>query len=133
MRIIKWLGIVAAIALIAACFFPWVYIKGYGTVSGISVPYKAEKPIIFHLFCVVLYLVRLLVNKVWVVYLAIIAAVINIGWAFRNFSFTFAYQGNYPVAYPAIYVVLISSIVMVVAILLTSEPKRKESTETPVK
>lgn len=132
MRIIKWLGVVAAIALIVACFFPWVYIKGFGTVSGISVPQKTEKPILFHLFCVVLYLVRLLVTKVWVVYMAIIAAVINIGWAFRNFSFTFNYQGNYPDAYPAIYVVLISSIVMIVAVLFSSEPKVNGSTKAPV-
>lgn len=123
----------AAIALIVACFFPWVSIKGFGTVSGISVPNKAEKPIIFHLFCVALYLLRFLVNKVWIVYVAIMAAVINIGWAFRNFSFTFNYQGNFPVAYPAIYVVLISSIVMLVAVLFSSAPKSNGSTETPVR
>lgn len=128
MQIIKWLGIAAAIVLIFACFIPWVVIESKDiVVSGVEATGTAfGKPGYFHLFFAGLYIVFVLVNRLWSKRVNIFLSAFNVAWAFRNFTIISAcYGGECPSKKVGLYLVLISSIFMLLSVLLSgaSEPK----------
>src|SRR6478672_4519609 len=85
----KWIGIVAALALIIACFF-----------------------------LAVMYLLLTLIPRVWAKRWNLLIIALNIGWAARNYLIISACSGGEcPEKKTALYIVLISSLVMLVAAL----------------
>ena len=116
----KWIGILAALALIISCFFPWVFIESKNiTVTGIgSAGTNFGKPGYFHFFLGVVYCLFTLISRVWAKRWNLLIVALNIAWAARNYFIISACSGGEcPEKKAALYVVLISSLVMLVAAL----------------
>src|SRR5687767_2361899 len=117
MQIMKWLGIVAAAALITSLFFPWITIESRNiTVSGFeSAGTKFGKPGIIHLFFALSYIILLLVNRIWSLRAAIFFNALHMGWAIRNYVLISACSGGIcPEKQPAIYLLVFFALMMLV-------------------
>ena len=117
----KWIGLVAAIALISACFFPWVFIESKNvTVSGIaSEGTSFGKPGYFHFVLAGIYLLLHFIQRIWSKRLNILVSALNTGWAVRNYFLISACSGGEcPEKKTALYVLLASSVLMLIAALL---------------
>jgi hypothetical protein len=124
MFIIKPVGILAAIGLIVACFFPWVIIESrHIIVSGLeSAGTTFGKPGLLHLVFAGLYIILFLIGRVWSRRLNMVIALFNLAWAVRNFILISTCSGGEcPVKQPALYVLLAASIIMLVSVLSAPE------------
>jgi hypothetical protein len=127
MQIIKWLGVVAAIALVVSCFIPWVVIDSKDlVVSGVeSTGTTFGKPGYFHMFFAGLYIIFVLVNRVWSKRVNIFFSAFNVAWALRNFSIISAcYGGECPEKQAGLYLVLISSVLMLFSVLFSGAKEK---------
>ncbi len=116
----KWIGILATIALVTACFFPWVFIESKNiTVTGIdSTGTSFGKPGYFHFVLAAFYLVFHFTPRIWSKRMNLLIAALNIGWAARNyFLISSCAGGDCPEKKAALYIVLISSFIMLIAAL----------------
>jgi hypothetical protein len=116
----KWIGLLAAIVLVTACFFPWVFIESKSiTVTGMeSTGTSFGKPGYFHLALAAIFAVFNFTPRVWAKRMNLLVTALNIGWAVRNYFLISACAGGEcPEKKMALYVVLISSFVMLVAAL----------------
>ncbi|MFL5807866.1 MAG: hypothetical protein ACJ749_00015 [Flavisolibacter sp.] len=120
MRLMNWIAIFIAAIIISCCFFTWVEVPGRNIfIGGFRSNTNAfGSPGILHSFfcgaCIILFTI----NRIWSVRTAFFMSVINIAWAFRNFLLISACTGgDCPIKQPAIYVLLASSIGLMVAIL----------------
>ena len=116
----KWIGILAAITLIIACFFPWVFIESKNiTVTGIeSTGTNFGRPGYFHFFLAAFYILFSFIPTVWAKRWNLLIVALNIAWAARNYLLiSSCAAGDCPEKKPALLAVLISSLVMLVAAL----------------
>ena len=117
-----WLGTVAAIALVIACFFPWVTIESkHIVISGVSAEgTNYGKPGYFHLMIVAVYLVLLFINRKWSKQINLFVSALNVGWSIRNFFIITACQmGECPQKHMAIYLLIFFSILMLAGALIS--------------
>jgi hypothetical protein len=120
MRLMKWVGAVSAIMLVIACFMPWVIIESKDIVVSGN---QAEgtnfgKPAYFHFLLVVFYLFFHFKNALWAKRINLAVTALNTAWAIRNyFMVTMCRGGECPETQGAIYLVIISSLLMLVAAL----------------
>ena len=130
MKAMKVLAIFTAIVLITACFFPWVSIENKNiSVSGFhSDISNFGQPGLLHLVFCSFYILFLLINKIWSVRTAFFISAINIAWAVRNFLTISACSGGMcPVKHTALYIVLASSIlILVLTLFVDMKEKGKE-------
>jgi hypothetical protein len=120
MRWMKWTGIVTAILLIFFCFIPWVFIISKQiTISGIQASgTNFGKPGYFHFVMAAIYIVFSLIPKVWTQRSNLLICAFNLAWAIRNFIILPACQmGECPEKKAGLYLVLFSSILMLIASL----------------
>ena len=121
----KWIGLLATLALIIACFSPWVFIESKNiTVTGIDATGTSfGKPGYFHFVLAAVYLVFHFTPRIWAKRMNLLVAALNIGWAARNYFLISACAGGEcPEKKVALYIVLISSFLMMAAALF---PKMK--------
>jgi hypothetical protein len=119
----KWIGLLATIALVIACFLPWVFIDSKNiTVTGIqSAGTNFGKPGYFHFFLAVFYVVFNFTPRIWAKRFNILVATLNIAWAVRNYLLISACSGGEcPEKKAALYILLICSIGMLAAALTPS-------------
>ena len=118
MRFMKWAGILAAVALVISCFLPWVSIdtkniivwgmESEGTSFG--------KPGYLHLILTGIFLAFNLITRIWAKRMNLLVTAINLAWAVRNFFVISTCQGGEcPGKHPGIYLMLFSSIVMLIS------------------
>lgn len=125
----KSLLIAVAAALILSCFFPWVSIPGRNIVVGgmDSGGTTFGKPGLLSLVFAGLIVIFSLVPRIWAHRICIFSGAINCGWALRNFIILPACQGGEcPERQPAFYVYVISSLLLLVAILLQDVKMKAE-------
>lgn len=115
-----WIGILAIIVLIIACFIPWVYIESKNIiVSG----FYAEgtnfgKPGLLHFILSVFILLGFIISRIWIKRTNIFLCAINLAFAVRNYILiTTCFAGECPEKKIGIFLILISSIIMMVAAL----------------
>ena len=116
----KWVGFLATIALIAACFFPWVFIESKNiTVTGIqSAGTSFGKPAYFHFVMAAFYLVFNFTPRIWAKRVNLLIVALNIGWTARNYFLISACAGGEcPEKEVGLYIVVISSVAMMVVAL----------------
>lgn len=127
MQIIKWLGVAAAIALIVSCYLPWVVIESKDLViSGVETTgTNFGKPGYFHLALAVLYLLFVLINRVWSKRVNIFISAFNVAWALRNFAIVSACSGGEcPEKQAGLYLILFSSLAMMFSVLFSGAKER---------
>jgi hypothetical protein len=116
----KWIGVLAALVLIIACFFPWVFIESKNiAVTGVeSAGTNFGKPGYFHFFLGAMYLLFTFIARVWAKRWNLLIVALNIAWAARNYFIISACSGGEcPEKKAGLYIVLISSLIMLVAAL----------------
>ena len=116
----KWTGLLAALALIIACFFPWVFIESKNiTVTGVqSAGTTFGRAGYFHFVMASLYLLFHFTPRVWAKRVNVLVAALNIGWAARNyFLISGCSGGECPEKKVGLYIVLIASLTMLIASL----------------
>lgn len=104
--------------VVASCFLPWMTIESRAlTISGVNTAgTDYGKPAYFHFFWAGLYLVFLLMNKVWSRRAAMVFAAFNFAWAVRNFLLIPGCQmGECPERRVGLYLLLLSSLVLIFA------------------
>lgn len=121
MRLLLSLLVVAL--LVASCFLPWMSIETRGiTITGLETKGTSYgKPAYFHFFWVGLFLLFLLLNKVWSRRAAMVFAAFNFAWAVRNFLLIPACQmGECPQRRIGLYLLLLASFALLFTGLLGS-------------
>ncbi len=129
MQIMRWIAFLLALAVIIACFYPWVLYPGGGRVEGFYSDNRVwGRPGLIHTALCSIYLLLLLFNKMWSLRLAFFVSMINIAWAIRNFFLLGACEaGICPEKQTALYVVFFGSLLTTIA-LLFHKPKLKDIT-----
>ena len=133
MRWIKWIGFVAGLVLIGACFMLWASLPARNiNISGVSTEGTSfGKPGYFHLLLGGLFLVLHFIPKIWAKRTNLIVTALNLAWAVRNyFIITVCRQGECPEKHTGMYLILIASSVLLIAALfpdikLPQEPGAK--------
>jgi hypothetical protein len=123
----KWLSILAAIALITCCFFPWIVVTGKSIIiSGIDASNtNYGRPGYINLVLSILYIFLMLIPRIWARRCNLGVAAINTAWTFRNYLIlTRCEMGDCPPVMDAFYIYIISSILMLAGALLTDTGKK---------
>lgn len=126
----KWIGFIAAVALAAACFSPWVFIEsGNIIVSGMDATgTNFGKPGYLHLFLIAFFLFFNFFPKIWAKRSNLFIVAINIAWAIRNyFLISTCQMGECPVKKAAIYVLIPASVLMLASALVPDVRIPKET------
>jgi Ni,Fe-hydrogenase I cytochrome b subunit len=129
MQIMKWLSIASIAALIVGCFFPWVSIEHKNIlVTG----FRAEaislgKPGLLHVILSSLFIVCLLLDKIWSFRTAFYISTFNIAWGVRNFvAVSSCSGGECPTKHFSLYLVLLAPILATVFMLLIKNKVEKQ-------
>lgn len=127
MKYSVYIGVVAAIALIAFCFLPWVYINSiHTTITGLySGTTNYGKPGVIHIFFSIVSIILFLTPKIWAKTTNLLICTFNFVWAIRNFLvITLCQMGECPEKKLGIYaVVVLSLVIMIMALLPKIEVK----------
>jgi hypothetical protein len=121
--------------LIGSLFFPWVTIESkHILVDGFhSAGTTFGKPGWFHVILCFFILIFLLVPGTWGLRVAFFASAFNIAWAVRNFILVSScHAGVCPVKHTALYVDLIASLLLAVAILMVKVPEKQNESHPEV-
>ena len=121
MRARKAVLLIIAISLIASLFFPWVIIESKNLVlTGMRTDGTTfGKPGLLTLLFAALIILFSFVPRVWAHRICLFFGAFAVGWAVRNFLLLSTCQGGEcPQRQVAFYVYLISSILLLVAVLL---------------
>lgn len=116
----KWIGLAAALLLIAACFSPWVVIESRRiTVSGVDATgTNFGKPGFLHLVFVAFFLVFHFIPKLWSKRANLLVVAFNSAWAIRNFFLIATCRGGEcPERQFGLYMLLLSSLLLLLAAL----------------
>ena len=120
MRWMKWIGIAAAIVLCISCFQPWVFIETKKlTLTGMDTTgTNYGKPGLLMLILTFLFIVFSLIPAVWSKRANMVVTALNVAWCIRNyFMVSTCSGGECPEKRLALYLVLASSIIMLIAAL----------------
>jgi len=129
MKYYKWIGWFASVLLIASCFLPWVY---YADLNKSFTGFFSEqniygKPGIFFTFIAAVSIVMIGINKIWAKRTAIFLSALNIGYLIKTYIlFTSCYNAYCPQKEIGIYLVVISSVMLLIISFL---PDMKLSVE----
>jgi hypothetical protein len=119
MKWIKWISILAALVLIASCFFPWVIIESKNlTVTGVDVAGLRYGHYGYFLIPLcILFIILQLVNKIWAKRLNVPVAAFILTVAFACLWIFRCEYGECPVKQAALYIVFVSSLVLFISSL----------------
>ncbi|MBS1580421.1 MAG: hypothetical protein JST29_12370 [Bacteroidetes bacterium] len=124
MKYSQTIGIIAVLALLVSCFFPWIeVISLHKTFSGIDGKVNDNltfgKQIIGHTFFAIFLIGFFLVQKIWAKRANILFGLMNLGWAIKNYIlFSMCRQGDCPKVLPALYLVVLLAFVIQVMVLI---------------
>ena len=116
----KWMGILAVLTLIAACFIPWVYIESkLITVTGVATDgTNFGKPGYFHFIFAFLFIICTFIPRIGAKRANLLVTGLNLAWAIRNyFVITACAGGDCPEKQAGLWLALIASVVMMLSAL----------------
>ena len=120
MRYMKWVSLLAATVLVVSCFLPWIFIESANIkLTGVDTSGTSfGKPGYFHFVLVAIYLAFSFTQRIWAKRMNLLVTALNVAWAFRNFLILAGCSGGEcPVRKIGIWLVLLSSLVMLVTAL----------------
>ena len=119
-KLMKWMGVAAAITLVVSCFLDWVIIESKNiVVSGIDTTgTNYGKPAYLHFVFTAFFLAFTFIQKIWTKRFNLLVVAINLAWAVRNyFLVTTCAAGECPISQIGLWLMLVSSIIMLIASL----------------
>lgn len=119
-QVLKWIGVLAAAALVAAGFLPWVLIESKELLlTGMDTTgTNYGKPALLHFVFGGLFLIFSLIPRVWAKRVNLLVVALNLAWALRNFFMITACQGgDCPIKKSGLFLALIASFIILVAAL----------------
>jgi hypothetical protein len=120
MKWIKWISILAAIALIISCFFPWIIIKSKNiTVSGMDVAGLSYGHYGYFLMPLsIIFILLQLINKIWAKRLNVAISAIIVTIAFACLWIFRCEYGECPEKQIALYIMFACSLIVLIGSLL---------------
>jgi uncharacterized membrane protein YecN with MAPEG domain len=118
LKILKWLGLIACLILIIACFLPWTYHADIDkTFTGLFSEKNAYgKPGKFLIFFAVVSAALILLKKVWAKRVHLFFAALTVGYAIKTYvMFTSCYNAYCPDKKLGIYLMMVCCIVIFIA------------------
>lgn len=119
MKYSKWVGLLAALAVIAVCYMPWVYVPQVQLEIGgmhASGPQNFGRPGLLNCLLGVIAIILFLLPFIWAKRTNIFIVAFNIAWAVRNYILlSRCYGGECPVKKTGLYLLLAASLLMMVA------------------
>ncbi len=112
MKYSNYIGVVLAVALIACCFIPWVYILSIKTtLTGLNTGNtNFGRPGVIHIILCVFAIMFFFIRKVWAIRTNLVDVTFNFAWSIRNFLLiTHCELGECPEKRFGIYAVIILS------------------------
>ena len=95
MKYSQLLGVVACIALIISCFFPWSYVAEINLlITGTNGGPGLGKPGLFNIILCSAMILFFIIPKIWAKRANIILGALNIAWSFRNYLLVGACSGG---------------------------------------
>jgi hypothetical protein len=129
MKNLKWPGIAAALLLVYACWTPWVTIASKGiTITGVAAEGTSYgKPGALHLILVCLFIIFSLIPRLWAKRFNLLVTGLNTAWMLRNLLvLSLCRAGECPEKQWGIYLVLISSLLMLTASFFPEETRTNQ-------
>ena len=121
MKMARWIALFLAAIVIGSCFFPWVHVESRNILIGgfySDVKIFGKPGMLQSIFCGIIILF-VAINRIWSLRIAFFVSMISIAWAARNFLLIPACSGGEcPVKLPALYVLLVASVLLTIMILL---------------
>ena len=117
------IGIIAALAIIAICYMPWVFIASNNiSVTGLDAgPTDFGRPGLMNIFLSCVCILFFAVPKIWAKRTNVFIATLNFAWSIRNFILlTTCQAGECPEKNAGLYLLLMASFTM---LLMTFLPK----------
>jgi len=121
MKYSQQIGAALCLLIIVACFLPWSFIPSLNqTLTGMyTATTDFGKPGILHIAFCTIAVVLFMIPKLWSKRTNIFICAINLAWAFKNFMlYSMCSAGDCQQKKVGIYIVLISSILMIVMAML---------------
>lgn len=132
MKYSQWIGVAAALLLVAACFMPWAYYPDLnkeftGFFSELN---RYGKPGKILIFFAVIQIVLFLIPKIWAKRANIFVAAMCVAFAIKSFIlYAACYRGICPERRMGLWLVLIASVIGVIATWLPDLPVKQEKAE----
>jgi hypothetical protein len=130
MKYSQWIGIAAALLLVAACFMPWAYFPDLGKnfTGFFSEMNRYGRPgKLFIAFSVVM-IILFLVPRVWAKRANIFVGAVTMAFAIKSyFLYTACYRGICPDKRAGIFLVVAASLIALVSALLPDLPVQQEA------
>ncbi|MES2431502.1 MAG: hypothetical protein V4556_11220 [Bacteroidota bacterium] len=120
-KILHWLGLAACITLIISCFLPWAYYADINTTfTGLfSYDNRYGRPGKLLILLTTIIFVFMLLPKVWVKRANLFICALCVGYAIKSFIlFKACYKAYCPDIKIGLYLMIISSVVMLAAAVL---------------
>jgi hypothetical protein len=119
MKYSAWVGLLAAIAVIVACYLPWVYVAPVRLEIGgmyATGPQNFGRPGLMNCILAVAAVVLFLLPFIWAKRTNIFVTALNTAWAARNYILlSRCYSGECPIKKAGLYLLLAASLLMLIA------------------
>lgn len=128
-KILKWLGLLACVALIVSCFLPWAYYADINESFTGLYTYKKiyGRPGVFMIPIAVLAILFIVLPRVWAKRVNMFLCGLLLGYSIKTYvMFTSCYNAYCPQKLPGIYLMLIATIVMLLAAIFPDFKIRKK-------
>jgi hypothetical protein len=129
MKYSQWIGIAAALLLVAASFMPWAYFPDLGKefTGFFSEENRYGRPGEFLTFLCIIMIGLFAIPKVWAKRTNLVVAAITLAFAIRSYLlFTGCYRGICPEKRVGIFLVLLAAAITMAASLLPDLPVKQE-------
>lgn len=113
MKYSQTIGVIAALAVIIACFLPWSYIPGQQiVVSGVKTAgTNFGRPGVLSIVTASISIIFFLLPKIWAKRTNVLIAAVSVSWAVRNYLiFSACMMGECPQKRIGLYLLLLFSI-----------------------
>jgi hypothetical protein len=129
-KILQWLGVLACVALIVSCFMPWAYYADINqNFTGLySLKNEYGRPGRLMIPIAILAMLFILLPRLWAKRINMFLCALLVGYSIKTYvMFTSCYNAYCPQKMPGIYLMLASSIIMLLAAVFPRlEIKNKE-------
>lgn len=122
MKYSKWIGLLAAVVIVAVCYMQWVYVPSVQLeIGGMHASGKQSfgRPGLMNIIMTVAASLMFILPFIWAKRVNLFFCAFNIAWSIRNYILlTRCYSGECPVKKPALFILLLASLVMLVMAMM---------------